>query len=102
MLAVLDLFLTVLVPLLTGASITYETPKEGLIMRPATRLGAPRMRLRPVRVLMLGVPLVWQPLVGSQLLVERLFGVLVVLGIGMLIGVVVRTVADKVRQRRVC
>ncbi|MFF9786323.1 hypothetical protein [Streptomyces nigrescens] len=100
MLAVLDLVFTIFLPLVMGASITYESSADGVLTRPSDLPGLVRGEFRPLRALLLLLPLVWQPVVGSQFLVERSFGVLSIIGIGMLFGMFVRLAVEKVRRIR--
>ncbi|MGW1291191.1 hypothetical protein ACWD4N_48655, partial [Streptomyces sp. NPDC002586] len=91
--ALLDIVITLLVPFLTGAAITF--PGRGGIAtflkhaqsaeRPL-ELHAPPWSIRPLRLIVLLLPFLWQALMGTSLLAERLFGVMVVLGLGMLGG----------------
>ncbi|MFE1476526.1 hypothetical protein ACFW6N_22090 [Streptomyces cyaneofuscatus] len=98
--AVLDVLLTILLPLLMGVAITYTTPSGALFMRPAEQLSLGRSELNPVRVLPLLLPVVWQPVAGTYLLVERLFGVLVIGAIGMCLGRVGRALGGHLRRSR--
>ena len=96
----LDLVLTIFLPLATGAYITYAKSEAGLLRRPSDHPGLGRGRISPVRAALLAVPLIWQPLVGTQLLAERLFGVVCVLGIGMLLGALARFIASRLGRDR--
>ncbi|MBZ3908555.1 MULTISPECIES: hypothetical protein [Streptomyces] len=98
--AVLDVLLTILLPLLMGVAITYTTPSGALFMHPAEQLLLGRSELNPVRVLPLLLPVVWQPVAGTYLLVERLFGVLVIGAIGMGLGRVGRALGGHLRRSR--
>ncbi|WP_327359567.1 hypothetical protein [Streptomyces sp. NBC_01304] len=100
MLALFDVVVTILLPLLTGAVITYERSGGSLLRHPPEQPGLSPGAFRPVRALCLGLPLVWQAAVGTYLLVERVFGVLFILGIGMAFGMVVRAIVGKVQQHR--
>lgn len=98
--ATCDLVLTLFLPLLTGAYLTFAKSQAGLLRRPSDRPGFVQGRISRVRVALVAAPLVWQPMVGTQLLVERLFGVLCVLGIGMLLGTLARVIAARLRRDR--
>ncbi|MEW1760572.1 hypothetical protein AB0393_29170 [Streptomyces cyaneofuscatus] len=98
--AVLDVLLTILVPLVLGAAITCTRPSAALFMRPVEESPLGRRELQPVRVLPLLLPVVWQPVVGTYLLVERLFGVLVVAAIGMGLGLVLRALTARLLRTR--
>lgn len=96
----LDLVLTIFFPFLAGAYITYAKSEAGLLRRPQGRPGLGQRRISPVRAALLTLPLVWQPLVGTQLLAERLVGVFCVLGVGMLLGTLARFIASRLRRDR--
>ncbi|KOU43230.1 hypothetical protein [Streptomyces sp. WM6378] len=98
--AVLDVLLTILVPLVMGAAITYTSPSGALFLRPLEESPLGRRELNPVRVLPLLLPVVWQPIAGTYLLVERLFGVLVVGAIGMALGRIIRSVSARLLRPR--
>jgi hypothetical protein len=98
--AVLDVLLTILLPLLMGAVITYTNPSGALFTRPPEQPLPARRELKPVRVLTLLLPVVWQPVVGTYLLVERLFAVLVIAAIGMGLGRIGRAVAGRLLRPR--
>ncbi|MFM9452241.1 hypothetical protein ACKI1W_13640 [Streptomyces europaeiscabiei] len=106
-LALLDVVVTLLVPFLTGLAITL--PGRGGITAFATAtqpleqlqdLQATSRRLRPLRLTVLLLPFLWQVLVGTYLLAERLFGVLVVVGLGMLVGTCARGVVRRFQAAR--
>ncbi|WP_432158589.1 hypothetical protein [Streptomyces sp. bgisy153] len=99
--AVLDLVLTIFLPLLTGACLTYAKSQAGLLRSPSDQPGLVQGRISPGRAALLAAPLVWQPLTGTQLLAERLFGVLCILGIGMMLGTLGRFIAARLRRDRV-
>ncbi|MET9779139.1 hypothetical protein ABZ023_33660 [Streptomyces sp. NPDC006367] len=84
--AVLDLLLTLLLPLLLGAAITCTSPSGALFTRPPEQGLLGWRRVDPVRVLPLLLPLVWQPVVSTYLLAERLIGVFVIAAVGMGLG----------------
>ncbi|WP_328973363.1 hypothetical protein [Streptomyces sp. NBC_00239] len=90
--AVLDVLLTVLLPLVMGAAITYTNPSGAVFLRASAESHLVRGELHPLRVLPLLLPVVWQPVAGTYLLVERLFGVFVVGVIGMALGRIIRAV----------
>jgi hypothetical protein len=99
--AVLDVLLTILLPLLMGAAITCTNPSGALVTRPPEHpLLGQRGELDPVRVLFLLLPVVWQPVVGTYLLVERLFAVFVIAAVGMGLGRIGRAVAGRLRGAR--
>ncbi|MCX4826757.1 hypothetical protein OG883_44755 [Streptomyces sp. NBC_01142] len=98
--AVLDVLLTILLPLLMGAAITYTSPSGALLTRPPEQHLLGRGGLDPVRVLLLLLPVVWQPVVGTFLLVERLFAVFVIAAIGMGLGRIGRAVAGRLLHTR--
>jgi len=98
--ATCDLLLTLFLPLLTGAYLTFAKSRAGLLRRSTEDPGLVQARMSRVRVALVAAPLVWQPLVGTQLLVERLFGVLCVLGIGMLLGTLARVIAARFKRDR--
>ncbi|MFG2210977.1 hypothetical protein [Streptomyces sp. NPDC048638] len=98
--AVLDVLLTVLMPLVIGAAITYTNPSGALFLRPPEESPLGRRELNPVRVLPLLLPVVWQPVAGTYLLVERLFGVLVIGAIGMALGRIIRAVSARLLRTR--
>jgi hypothetical protein len=106
-LALLDIVVTLLVPFLTGLAITF--PGRGGITAFATvphpveqlqGLQATSRPLRPLRLTVLLLPFLWQVLMGTSLLAERLFGVLVIVGLGMLVGVCARGVVRRFQAAR--
>lgn len=98
--AVLDVLLTILAPLVMGAAITCTRPSAALFMRPVEEYPLGRRELNPVRVLPLLLPVVWQPVAGTYLLVERLFGVLVVTALGMGLGRIIRALSARLLRTR--
>lgn len=98
--AVLDVVLTLFLPVLTGTYLAFAKSPAGLLRRPPQDPSLDRGRISRLRVALVAAPLVWQPMVGTQLLVERLFGVVCVLGIGMLLGTLARFIAARRRRNR--
>ncbi|GGU40702.1 hypothetical protein [Streptomyces violascens] len=98
--AVLDVLLTILVPLVMGAAITYTNPSGALFLRPVEESPLGRSELNLVRVLPLLLPVVWQPIAGTYLLAERLFGVLVVGAVGMGLGRILRAISTRLLGAR--
>ncbi|TLQ39421.1 hypothetical protein [Streptomyces marianii] len=98
--AMLDVLLTILLPLVMGAAITCTSPSGVLFTRPPEQPLVGRGRLAPMRVLLLLLPVVWQPLASRYLLAERLFGVFVIAVIGMGLGRVGRAVARRLPGTR--
>lgn len=98
--AVLDVLLTLLLPLLLGAAITCTSPSGVLFTRPPEQGLLGRHRVDLVRVLPLLLPLVWQPVISTYLLVERLIGVLVIAAVGMGLGRIGRAAAQRLFRTR--
>ncbi|WP_329020783.1 hypothetical protein [Streptomyces sp. NBC_01601] len=96
--ATFDVVLTLFLPLLTGGYLAFVKSPAGLLRHPSDDPGRVRGSICRVRVALVAAPLVWQPMVGTQLLVERLFGVLCVLGIGMLLGTLTRFIVARLRR----
>ncbi|MFE7485792.1 hypothetical protein [Streptomyces sp. NPDC057552] len=93
--AVLDVLLTLLLPLLLGAAITGSRPSGSWFTRPPEHDLLGRRRVDPVRALPLLLPLLWQPAVSTYLLVERLIGVLVIAAVGMALGKIGRAASRR-------
>lgn len=104
LLALSDVVVTLLIPFLVGAAITY--PGRGGVIAflrlppPAGQLLDAPGTFRPLRLIVLVLPLLWQVLMGTYLLAERLFGVLVIVGVGMLAGSMSRGVVRRIRAAR--
>ncbi|KFG71352.1 hypothetical protein [Streptomyces mutabilis] len=98
--AMLDVLLTLLLPLLLGAAITCTSPSGALFTRPPEQDLLGRRGVDPVRVLPLLLPLVWQPVVSTYLLVERLIEVLVIAAVGMGLGRIGRAAARRLFRAR--
>lgn len=98
--AVLDVLLTLLLPLLLGAAITCTHPSGAWFTRPEEQELLGRRRVDPVRVIPLLLPLMWQPVVSTYLLVERLIGVLVIAAVGMALGKIGRAASRRLFRAR--
>ncbi|MFI1312468.1 hypothetical protein ACH4TS_20340 [Streptomyces albidoflavus] len=93
--AVLDVLLTLLLPLLLGAAITGSSPSGAWFTRRPAHDLLGRRRVDPVRAIPLLLPLLWQPVVSTYLLVERLIGVLVLAAAGMALGKIGRATSRR-------
>ncbi|MFJ3182579.1 hypothetical protein ACIPJN_29890 [Streptomyces sp. NPDC086796] len=100
MMHALDIAISLLLPLLTGATIAITSPARVPLK---DEQPPPPLRLRPARLLLFALPLLWQPVAhGGNGLGIRLVSVFFVLAAGMLIGMVIRavlTLAVRLRRR---
>ncbi|MFF8992575.1 hypothetical protein ACF09H_22070 [Streptomyces sp. NPDC014983] len=85
-----DTVISLLLPLLTGATVAFTAPAPVPF---AADQPPPSLRIRPLRLFLLALPLIWQPVAhGSTALGIRLIAVFFVLAAGMLLGMVVRAI----------